>query len=182
MTDVFKFMLELLKLSPRYFAAGALASGVLLFAPDRILTRLGLLNFANNNRNVVGFVFLGCAAIAGVSVFAWVVHFILAFALDLHTQKRCIKRLKGLTEEEKKILRFYIWGQTKSNTLRFDDGVVQGLVAEGVLYRATDMGNVVEGFDYNIGDVAWKYLNKHPALLAGETDEVRCDKRRRFIL
>jgi len=37
--------------------------------------------------------------------------------------------MHSLTEEEKKILRFYFTKQTRSNVLRIDDGDVQGLVA-----------------------------------------------------
>lgn len=181
MSDVFKFILDLLKLSPRYFAAGACVCWAVLFAPERVLSRLGLLDFANHHRNVVGLVFLVCTALTALAVLGWGMQFMAAFALDLHAQKRCLERLKRLTEEEKQILRHYIWGQTKSNTLRFDDGVVQGLVAENIIFQASSMGNVLEGFAYNISDTAWKYLNKHPALLRGETDSVRCDKRIRAL-
>lgn len=181
MADVFKFALELLKLSPRYCAAGAVVCGALLFAPERVLSRLGLLDFANHHRNVVGLVFLVCTALAVLAFLAWAGRYVFAATLYRHMQKRCLKRLERLTEEEKKILRFYIWGQTRSNTLRFDDGVVQGVVAEGVLFRASSLGNVLEGFAYNIGETAWKHLNKHPALLNGETDEIRSDKRVRTL-
>ena len=68
--------------------------------------------------------------------------------------------------------------QTRSNTLRIDDGVVNGLVAKGIIFRAASMGNLLEGMAHNIGDFAWDYLHENPHLLEGITDIARTDKRR----
>jgi hypothetical protein len=67
--------------------------------------------------------------------------------------------------------------QTKTNVLRYDDGVVQGLVAKGIIHQASSMGNVLEGFAYNIDDSVWAYLNENREVLAGTTNTYRTDKR-----
>lgn len=89
------------------------------------------------------------------------------------------ERLDSLTEDEKQILRFYIAEQTKSNVLRIDDGIVQGLVSTGIIYRAASVGNMLEGFSYNLSDFAWNYLSVYPHLLEGTTNTYRTDKRKR---
>jgi len=93
--------------------------------------------------------------------------------------KARLERLHRLTEDEKKILRFYIAQQTKTNVLRWDDGVVNGLVAEQIIFQSSEYGSVLDGFPYNITDFAWDYLHKHIYLLDGTTNEYRTDKRDR---
>ena len=72
--------------------------------------------------------------------------------------------------------RYYIANKTRANKLRISDGIVTALEADGIIYRSSSIGALVTGFAFNISDVAWDYLNKHPELLAGETDDWRTDK------
>ena len=80
------------------------------------------------------------------------------------------------TEEEKQILRFYYAKETKTNYLHVADGVVQGLVAKGIIQLASSMGSVVDGFAHNINEIVWQELNEHPDLLVGTTNTYRTDK------
>jgi hypothetical protein len=89
-----------------------------------------------------------------------------------------IDKLNSLTEDEKQILRYYIAKDTRTNVLRVDDGVVQGLVAAGIIYRSANVGNILEGFAHNITDLAWDYLYVHRDVLQGTTDLYRTDTRR----
>ena len=95
-------------------------------------------------------------------------------------KKTSLARLHRLTEDEKQILRFYFAKGTKANVLRFDDGVVQGLASAGIIYMSAPIGNMFEGFAYNISDFAWDYLHEHKELLAGTTNTSRTDKRSIF--
>lgn len=86
------------------------------------------------------------------------------------------KLLQTLTAEERAILRNYVDGKTMTQRLNVDSGVVNGLVAKGVIYRATNRATsgfadrtyygVVYGCDHNMQSWAWEYLNGHPELLA----------------
>jgi hypothetical protein len=62
--------------------------------------------------------------------------------------------------------------------LRYDDGVVQGLAHRGIIYQSSSMGNVFQGFPYNISDWAWDYLQVNPDVLNGYTNVYRTDKDR----
>ena len=90
-------------------------------------------------------------------------------------------KLENLTEEEKQIMRYYLATKSRSNTLRIDDGVVNSLVANRIIYRGASVGNMLEGFAHNISDIAWEYLHSHPELLVGSTNTYRTDKGNRRV-
>jgi hypothetical protein len=46
------------------------------------------------------------------------------------------------------------------------DGVVGGLQAERIIFRATVLSRGWDEFAYNIQPWAWEYLNKHRKLLS----------------
>jgi len=87
-----------------------------------------------------------------------------------------VVRLNTLTEDEKQILRFYIANNTRANSLKIDDGVVQGLANAQIIYRSASMGDLLRGWAFNISDFAWEYLNKNPHLLNGITNTYRNDR------
>ena len=75
-------------------------------------------------------------------------------------RNRVRKYLGNLTEHEAAILRQYIGPQTRSTFQSPMDGVVQGLVHAGVLYRAANLGQVHKGFAFNLTEAAWEYLEE----------------------
>ena len=64
--------------------------------------------------------------------------------------------------------------------LRIEDGVVQGLKSDRIIYQSASLGNVLEGFAHNINDFAWDSLHANPDLLEGTTNKYRTDKRERY--
>ena len=170
-------IIEVLKLAPRYLAAIGLFCGFILMIPESLANGLGVRNFAQNYRQ-----WFGVAFIAALSLLAadWCVKIIDVVMNRMRLAKyheRILKRLHGLTEEEKQILRYYIAGQSKTNILRIDDGVVNGLVSAGIIHRISELGSIIEGFAYNISEFAWEYLNENYSLLEGDTSTYRTDKR-----
>jgi hypothetical protein len=178
MTDLVKSLLEFLKLTPRYLTAIGLVAGLILFGSDDFRETLGLTQFAKDYRFILGILFLGSIVLLLVAVGGGGFAYIQKVWWKRKSHNRIIKRLHRLTEDEKQILRFYIAENTRANTLRVDDGVVQELVAERIIYRSAQLGNMLEGFAHNISDVAWDYLQINPGLLEGSTNTYRTDKRR----
>ena len=175
--DWSKNLLELLKLTPRNTAPLLIVSSILLFGSDELLKTIGMLQLTKDYRIIIGAVFMLSLAIL-------VTH--IAFELFAKINKRwrrrkvytkIKKRLNALTEDEKQILRYYISQNTRANTLRYDDGVVQGLRSAGIIYQSSSLGTALEGFSYNIIEFAWDYLHVYPHLLDGHTDIARTDKR-----
>ena len=165
-----------LQLAPRYLAVISISCGFYLFAPSEWIAKLELDNLDQKYRPYVGGVFLISSGVVIVAVIRWFSMFCMAFLKVRIIKRKAIKRLQNLNEDEKQILRFYVSQQTRSNTLRIDDGVVQGLVSAGIIYRSTQIGNMLEGFSYNIQDSSWEYLHEHPDLLDGSTNTYRTDR------
>jgi hypothetical protein len=177
MEKLAQLALEFLKLAPRYMAAIAAVSAALLFGSDEFLKRLGLFDLQQRYRGGIGLALLISGSLLAVDGATKCI----AWARRVMRRRSFAKfrkqQLLSLTEGEKQILRFYVAQQTKTNVLRYDDGVVQGLVAKGIIHQASSMGNVLEGFAYNIDDSVWAYLNENREVLAGTTNTYRTDKR-----
>jgi Super-infection exclusion protein B len=77
------------------------------------------------------------------------------------------KRLQQLTHDEKLVLKRYIDGQTRTQYLDINDGIVAGLEQAEIINRASVTSVGMFTFPYNLTDFAWDYLNKHPGILAG---------------
>ncbi|WP_350295956.1 superinfection exclusion B family protein [Limnohabitans sp. Rim8] len=175
-----KTFLEFLKLAPRYVIALGVMAAVILFASEDFLKFIGVFEFAQDNRSMLGLTLVVTVSLFAVSLFADGISLIKGSWQTRGFYLRVTERLNCLTEDEKQILRFYIAKQTRANVLRYDDGVVQGLVSDGIIYQSASLGNMLEGFAHNISDFAWDYLNVHPHLLQGTTNTYRTDKRESY--
>lgn len=173
--EIVKALLDCLKLRPRYFLVIGVVSGVLLYADAQLLHQIGVDELAKDYRPILGMALIVSCVLLGVAIAsAWAAHVRRQWR-QWQFDRRIIERLQTLTEEEKQILRFYIAKQSRSNVLRIGDGVVQGLVAAGIIFRSASLGGRTGEFAHNIRDVAWKHLNEQLALLDGETDIYRSD-------
>jgi hypothetical protein len=107
-----------------------------------------------------------------IAFVAWIRHKILASEFA----ERRLKRLQRLTENEKQILRYYFAKQTRSNVLRIDDGVVNSLAADGVIFQSANVsGGPGLAFAHNIHEDVWNYILLNPQLLDGTTNTYRSD-------
>ena len=145
---------------------------LLSFAPDNILAALGLRDFRTDYRTWIGLTwilsFSGLVVTVSKSVSQWAKSEI-TWRQNL---KRGQERLHNLTPHERAVLRPYIEKNTRTRTLGIDDGVVQGLVAEEILYRPSHVSRHNVSFDHNMQPWAWAYINRHPGLVEG-TEEGR---------
>ena len=175
--EIAKTFLEFLKLAPRYFIAFVIMAGFLLFAGEKLLKQIGVFEFAQNNRAIIGLVLVVSVPLSLISLLTGAYTLVKKWWRKRKFYRGITERLNSLTEDEKQILRYYFAKETRANTLRLDDGVVQGLVSKSIIYRATSVGNIVEGFAHNISDFAWNYLYVQQHLLDGSTNTYRTDKR-----
>ena len=177
MSDYAKTTLEILKLAPRYLVSLGIIAAFILFLPEKALKSLGIFELALNYRAWFAIAFIVTGVLFAVDRCIAIMGWINRKKAVGKLSKARLDRLHRLTEDEKQILRFYFAKQTRANVLRIDDGVVQGLVSAGIIYRSTQLGNILEGFGHNISDFAWEYLHQHPDLLDGTTNFYRTDKR-----
>lgn len=171
MVDLLKVALDALKLGTGSLLAIALVCGILVLGPAQLLELVGVAQLAQDYRPWLGLALVVSGVLLLLRALALV-----GQGWRRHRGKRKLRqRLRRLTEDEKQILRFYVARQTRTNYLRFGDGVVRGLEAEGIIYRASTIGSLDAGFAYNIGEVAWDCLNEDHSLLQGVTNLYRSD-------
>jgi len=168
-SKIAQFALDVLKLAPRYFVALTLISAVFLFSPEAFLKKIGLDQLANDYRPWFGGVFVVSAILWLVDRSIPVLQWIRKIHASRQLRNKQLKKLQSLTEDEKKILRFYVANQTKANILTIGDGVVNGLVSAGVIVRAHTMSVENDRFAYNITEFSWQHLNENKRLLAGSS-------------
>lgn len=140
--------------------------GLLLWGPETFNKGLGLDLFINAYRVWVGVAFLFFLATGLMPAIPWIFNFIKNKRRKFLVQKDLIQKLKELTQEEKDILRRYIEGDTKTQDLNIQNGVVGRLREIGFLELGFNIsyGGMRGSFTFpvNIQDWLWKELKKHP--------------------
>lgn len=154
------------KLAPAPLLALAIATGVVLFVPDSLAVTLGIDAFRSANRGFIG----------GAFIFSWsylAVHFLwwlrqLGVNAWSRRKDRVTreKQLDFLTPEEQGYLTPYVKDSVNTQKFPVEDGVVGGLLTKGIVYRSSNVFDMVEGVPYNIQPWAKAYLLRHPELLA----------------
>lgn len=162
--DVVTGLAEFLRKVPAAFlVAITCVLSLILFLPDDTAQKVAVDGFRKEYRIFIGPVFL-----LSVSFLVARVYISLYDLLgDFQAKKVRNSYLKRLTAEEKGYLNSYIDGGVNSLMCGADDGVMGGLVAKGITYRAANVGDMIDGFAYNLQPWAFEFLQKHPQLLEG---------------
>lgn len=164
-------LLDWLKLSPRYLFVLSMVLGILLFGPKPFLYELGVQHFVDEFRMYIGIGFLLFSLLFLASAIQIIYTFFKDRAYSRGQRKMQLDRLNNLTKEEKEILHYYIANQTRTQSLPYDNGLVNELEKFKIIYRAANISQGYEIFAYNIQPWAWNYLNNKAYLLEVDTDE-----------
>lgn len=153
------------KIPAAFLVAIVSVLGLILFLPEEYAKTLAVDGFRNEYRVFLGPAFLLTLSFCAARVFRF---FILGYR-----QKQALKRrqetLHTLTPEEKGYLIPYIEGMKNTVNVGMDDGVMAGLRSKYIIYLATNMGDLLNGFAFNLQPWAREYLEKNPHLLDGYT-------------
>jgi hypothetical protein len=164
-TTGFTKILDVLKLSATPALAVAFASGFLLFGDDSLTAALGMTDVITSIRPWIG----GGFVVSVTLLFAFV-----ATAFGRWTTTRWTwaasarnlkKRLHSLAPDEQDVLARFLLERRKCLTFDAKDGLAQGLASAGVLFRSSNLGDAIDGFDFSIQPWAWTYLNAHPEIV-----------------
>lgn len=156
--------LDWIRLPTKTLAALCIVFGVMVFSGDTSLEKFGLKTFVEEYRSYLAVGFLVTFALTVVNSLAATWKFIYPWIAEAYWIRIGRKRLLSLNPTEKKILRYYIQNQTRSQTLPIQDGAVNALQREKIIMRGNSLGSL-RGFDFIIQPWAWEYLNEHPELL-----------------
>lgn len=168
------FLSGLKQASPALLLGFALASGLMLFTPDSFVATLGLDAFRHANKPYIGGTFVvSLAILLAQSLFHLGASIKSLFAKREARRKAAQaeaarhKELHELTPDEKAYLVPYIFGDENTQYFLIEDGVAGGLTAKRIIYQASKIGSIVDGWAFNIQPWAKAYLKANPELLEG---------------
>jgi Super-infection exclusion protein B len=152
-------------LAPRVLIAIAVSCAVVLFLPSPALGRIGLLTLRESRRGELGGALVVSVALllADATSSAW---------KDWAQKRGMWRELKRLTPDEKDVLRRYLEEDTGTISWSVESGVVNGLQAKRILYRASEISDASLIFPYNLQPWARDRLRKKPGLVGLEEADV----------
>lgn len=138
--DVLKTMTELLKLPIKIILALCIASGLILFLPDKLTETLYMLSFREKYGFVIGLIFIVTLSIT----MCYIIFFIAPKIWKKLTYKKKIEKIKNghqkflsnLTKAELKIIIELIKKPDNTLDLPINRGIVQKLESFGVISKA----------------------------------------------
>lgn len=157
------FLSGLKQATPTLLFGLVLASGLVLFATESFVTTLGLAEFRQANMSYLGGTFV-------VAVALLVSHLVFGSTSWIRrgiARHRRHKSLRELTPDEKAYLIPYVVNDQNTAYYLIEDGIAGGLTAKGIIYRASSVGSIVDGWAFNIQPWAKTYLKSHLELLGG---------------
>jgi hypothetical protein len=153
--------------TPQILFGIALATGILVFGSPTLLAALGLKSVIEAYRAIAGAVFLIASCILLAQAVWWFGKSLTAPFHWLLRMKRRTEVLRNLTPDEKAYLVRYIQEQQNTQYFRIDDGIAMGLAAKGVIYRPAQVGDLYDGFAFNLSEWSRRALSRDTSLLAG---------------
>lgn len=142
-----------------------LVIGLILFLPNDIATQLSINEFRGRYRIYLGPSFLILLFMVAARIIASIGRWIKNKIRKHRNEKMRLDMLLGLTIDEKELLSQFIVEGKNTVTCPIDDGVAGGLLAKRIIYRASNAGNLLYGFPYNLRPWARDHLEMFPALL-----------------
>lgn len=143
-------------------ALGASAAFI-LFIPESLAATLALDEFRRTHR-----IYLGPGLVV---VGAWLVTRLLAMAAAPLKQRRNLRQLQNslatLTAEEKGYIAEFVETGRATVLVPMEDGIMGSLMSRRIVYRSSNVFDVVEGVPYSLQPWARQYLEANPHVLDG---------------
>ena len=154
---------KFLNLPAGFLFALALILGLVIFLPEKTAETLAVKDFRVAYRMYLGPFFLLVVACLVAKTISAVRH---------HLQVRSsgrerVSQLRQLTPEERGYLAQFILEGKNTIYVAINDGVAGGLQRKGIIYRSSDLFNILEGIAYNLSSWAREELTKNSDLLSG---------------
>lgn len=160
------------QITPALLIGVALACGGSLFLPLDLLEHLGMTTLIKEHRTYIGsallisLAFLVAQAMVGIWTIAKKLYAkIQEDRKSSELEYRKIEMLSKLTPEEKEYLSPYIFQNENTQYFSIQDGVVGGLTAKHILYRASNFSTGGTNFAFNMQPWARDILENSPNLL-----------------
>ncbi len=152
--------------------------GLILFLPEDYARTVAVDGFRNEFRVYIGPAFLLVLSFCAARIFT--------FFMQGHNQRKATKArqeiLHSLTPEEKGYLIPYIQNQQNTVHVGMDDGIMAGLRSKSITYLAANVGDLLNGFAFNLQPWARQYLEENPHLLDGYVGQPQTPRQRRGLV
>lgn len=160
----------------------SLGSGLILFLPTKYLEFLGITKFTADHRHSIGLIFIFSTATTLGYLIIYLLKNWRTCIAPIYTRLSISKKLNSLTANEKAYLLAYIRDDEPTQYFSIEDGVAGGLNISGVIFRSTEVGNIDDGFAFNLHPYAKKLLTKKPRLLDGAQGKIGSARERRMSI
>lgn len=157
-------ILKALRLAPRFFFAAWVFGAIILFAPDRVLTTVGVTVFRDAHRQWIG-------PVALASFVVWLTHTLVSAWHWLSVQirhrlgrKAVVSSLSTLSQEELELLAYFVYRGAPTQSLILGLPPARSLEEKGLLGAVSGTGNMF-GWPYTIPDYVWRDLQARRAEL-----------------
>lgn len=163
---------SLKELTPAILIGVAVCSLTFILMTPDIAIRLDLTEFQKNHHSQFGLALIASLSLLlGQGIWAGCKQASSEFKnfLSRRQKNRNLKKLQktlhSLTPDEKDYIAPYILNLV--NTRKFDigDGIAAGLVVKNILFRPSNIGDILSGFSHNMQPWAREYLESHPECL-----------------
>lgn len=161
------FLASFKKVAPVPLLAISFAAGIILFSPLALARTLGIDEFRETYRGWIGGAFVLSLSYLTAHFVWWLRSIIIGRRKRDQAEKTRHQYLHDLTAEEKGYLAPFVFDGVNTQNFDIDDGIAGGLMAKNIIYRSSNVCNVLHGFPYNIQPWARDYLRKNPELLEG---------------
>lgn len=169
-----------LKNAPGPLLAIGIASSIVLFSPQPLIESIGMTTFREEHRAEIGGALLLSLAYLSSAAILWLKEIV---AKACKSRKSCLVReqhLRELTPLEKSYLAPYVLEHENTRYFEPEDGIAGGLSAKNMLYRSSNVFNMLQGVPHNIQPWCKDYLTAHPELLEGAAPPPQTGRRRRI--
>lgn len=169
-----------LKNAPGPLIAIGIASGLVLFSPDSLTESLGMTAIRTEHKAEIGGAFLLSIAYLSATLIIWLKDVIAKAWKSRKSRLVCEQRLRELTPDEKAYLAPYVLEHANTRYFEPEDGVAGGLSAKNMIYRSSNVFNIMQGVPHNIQPWCRDYLTAHPELLEGASQLPQRGRNRRI--
>lgn len=139
-------------------------TALLLFLPDNVSNQVGLSDLVHHHRGYIGGVFLLSLSMLAPRALFFITSPVTSWHKDRLVNRSVADNLSTMTDDEKIFLRRFIFDGLNTVYAPISDGIMGGLHAKGLVYRAASVGNP-SNWPYNLQPIARKVLQRKPHLL-----------------
>lgn len=131
-----KDFVDFLKLPPYILGALAVASGILLFLPDKVIKKLYMIEFRDKYGFTIGIIFIVSLSILTILLVLKIYHFFYDKRLDKKVAEGQLKYLKNMSRDKVMIVNAFLQERTHTLELPVNDGLVIELQHFGIITPA----------------------------------------------